>query len=146
MPRQRGLLSELSMSGLFDFFCLNWEKTLIEWCISHKDSLLASMLLVLLYTGMRVGKLKTATVDRGYTTYSLNICLSNWKVRLRGIKTKKGQTGNFGLPFFMLSHQFSFFGARGRTWTGTVFLPRDFKSLAAPQKSLVFTDFCPFFA
>lgn len=42
------------------------EKKLVEWCISHKDSSAASALLVLLYTGMRVGELKTAVLHDSY--------------------------------------------------------------------------------
>lgn len=42
------------------------EKKLVNWCISHKDSSAASALLVLLYTGMRVGELKTAKLYDNY--------------------------------------------------------------------------------
>lgn len=42
------------------------EKKLVNWCISHKDSSAASALLVLLYTGMRVGEVKTAKLYDNY--------------------------------------------------------------------------------
>lgn len=42
------------------------EKTLVKWCIEHKESSAASALLVLLYTGMRVGELKTAVLHENY--------------------------------------------------------------------------------
>lgn len=42
------------------------EKQLVDWCIAHKDSSAASSLLVLLYTGMRVGELKTAVLHENY--------------------------------------------------------------------------------
>ncbi len=42
------------------------EKTLVDWCVLHQYSSAASALLVLLYTGMRVGELKTATLHENY--------------------------------------------------------------------------------
>lgn len=42
------------------------EKTLVDWCTSHQDSTAASALLILLYTGMRVGELKSAKLHDNY--------------------------------------------------------------------------------
>ena len=42
------------------------ERILVDWCIAHYGSSAASALLVLLYTGMRVGELKTAKLYDNY--------------------------------------------------------------------------------
>lgn len=42
------------------------EKRLVDWCIENSSSSAASALLVLLYTGMRVGELKTAVLHEDY--------------------------------------------------------------------------------
>lgn len=42
------------------------ERILVDWCIAHQTSSAASAMLVLLYTGMRVGELKTAKLYDNY--------------------------------------------------------------------------------
>lgn len=45
------------------------EKILVDYCIAHKNYSAASALLVLLYTGMRIGELKTAVAISFYGHY-----------------------------------------------------------------------------
>ena len=68
------------------------ERKPVNWCISHKDSSAASALLVLLYTGMRVG-VRTSAVDRGYTTYSMEYMLIEIEKIDNDFKDKKQRKG-----------------------------------------------------
>ena len=45
---------------------LTEEKTVVDYCIAHKEQPVSSAILILLYTGMRVGELKTATLHDNY--------------------------------------------------------------------------------
>ena len=42
------------------------EKTVVNYCIEHREEPASSAILILLYTGMRVGELKTATLHENY--------------------------------------------------------------------------------
>ena len=45
---------------------LTEEKTVVDYCIAHKEQPVCSAILILLYTGMRVGELATATLHENY--------------------------------------------------------------------------------
>ena len=45
---------------------LTEEKTVVDYCIAHKEQPVCSAILILLYTGMRVGELSTATLHENY--------------------------------------------------------------------------------
>ena len=45
---------------------LTEEKTVVDYCIAHKEQPVCSAILILLYTGMRVGELTTATLHDNY--------------------------------------------------------------------------------
>ncbi|MCM1297772.1 MAG: hypothetical protein NC311_19720 [Muribaculaceae bacterium] len=61
------------------------EKIVVDYCIEHSDNTVNSAILILLYTGMRVGEIKTAMLHENYIECETEKTRKGFKAEFRKI-------------------------------------------------------------